>query len=216
MEKIVHTEVSKKFIWALVSNIVLFVSEVFAFVLYFPDLKARTFAYLTQDSNFFTMIISGVFIIYAIVQIKSKKQIPTWVHVLRYMSTCCLLLTFLIVVFVLIPLEGRAIYMMFGGHLFFYHTLCPIVSVLSFILFENERSLSRIHTYCTLVPLMLYSLVMILLNIFCVFDGPYLFLKFYKQAWYISVFWVFAIVFVALILSSCVRILNQQMRKKSI
>lgn len=214
MEKIAHTEVSKKFIWALVSNIVLFVSEVFGFVLHFPHMRIETFAYFTQDSNFFTMIVSGIFIIYTIVKIKSKKEIPTWVHVLRYTSTCCLLLTFLVVIFVLIPLEGRAVYMLFEGHLLFYHTLCPIITVVSFIFFENEGPLSRIHTYLTLVPLMLYSLVMAPLNILRLFDGPYPFLKFYKQAWYTSMFWVVAIILGTFILSACIRISNQQMRKK--
>lgn len=214
MEKIVNKEVSKKFIWALVSNIVLFMLEVFGFILYFSMINVETFAYFTQDSNFFTMIVSGIFIIYAIAKIKSKKEIPMWVHILRYTSTCCLLLTFFVVIFVLIPLEGRAMHMLFEGHLLFYHTLCPMITVLSFIFFENERPLSRIHTYFTLVPLMLYSLVMVPLNICRIFDGPYPFLKFYKQAWYTSIFWILAIILGTFILSACIRILNQQMRKK--
>lgn len=214
MKKIAQTGVSKKFVWALVLNIVLFASEVFAFVLYYPDLQARTFAYFTQNSNFFTMIVSAIYIICAVVQIKSNKIIPTWVHVLRYTSACCLLLTFLVVIFVLIPLEGRAVYMLFGSHLFFYHTFCPIVSVVSFIFFENERPLTRVHTYLTLIPVLLYALVMGPLNLLRLFDGPYPFLKFYKQAWYVSMFWVVALILGTLVLSACIRISNQQLRKK--
>ncbi len=48
-----------------------------------------------------------------------------------------------------------------------------------------------------LIPTGLYALVMVPLNVFRVYDGPYPFLRVHNQPWYMSILWMAAIFLVA-------------------
>ena len=50
-------------------------------------------------------------------------------------------MTFLITAFVLVPMGGGLKKLMFSGNGLYHHTLCPVLSVLSYLLWEPHASI---------------------------------------------------------------------------
>ena len=153
------------------------------------------FEYYTEDSNILAGIGSLLFVIYSI----RNKEIPMWLVMLRYISVCCLVVTFIVVVFVLIPtmsnsyLEGVR-HLLLSGSMLFHHFLCPVISFLSFVLFEKDERLNKKkYIYYPFIPTLIYGFILITLNILRKVIGPYPFLMVYYQPWYMTIIWIFVI-----------------------
>lgn len=93
-------------ILALMLNVLIFALEIIGMILSFIEYGDGSFEYYTQDSNYLATIASAVFIPFAIMALCGKKPMPRWVVSLRHMATACLALTFFVVLFVLIPMDG--------------------------------------------------------------------------------------------------------------
>ena len=154
------------------------------------------FQYYTQDSNYFAMIVAILFLVFAL-RGGHDKPLPDWLILLRYMATCLLSVTFLVVIFILCPpygLNGYRIGLLSGAQTF-EHLLCPVLSFLSLYLFEDAPKL-KYATLFALIPTLLYAVVVIPLNLAKLLHGPYPFLYIYEQPWWQSV--IFAIVIPAI------------------
>jgi hypothetical protein len=139
--------------------------------------------YYTNLSNIFAMIVSILFIIFY----KSKKE---FIKDLRFMATSCLTVTFLVVLLVLSPMYGfNYKLLMFTNVFFLFHTLCPLLSIISYLFFEERSKKLYLGFLFTLI----YGVIVITLNIFRAIEGPYPFLKLYEQSIVVSVFWFIAI-----------------------
>ncbi len=139
--------------------------------------------YYTNLSNIFAMIVSILFIIFY----KSKKE---FIKDLRFMATSCLTVTFLVVLLVLSPMYGfNYKLLMFTNVFFLFHTLCPLLSIISYLFFEERSKKLDLGFLFTLI----YGVIVITLNIFRAIEGPYPFLKLYEQSIVVSVFWFIAI-----------------------
>ena len=174
----------------------------------------QIFEYYTQNSNLLACISSLLFIIFVIAK-KEINNIPFFVMALRYISTCCLELTFIVVVAILAPtmsnnyFEGL-IYLLTNGSMLFHHLLCPIISLISFIFFEGDRRLNKKKTiWLALIPTLIYGFIMMLLNVLKVVEGPYPFLMVYNQKWYMSIIWIIVIFVVDYIISRNILLFNQ-------
>ena len=180
---------------ALVSNLLLIVFGILGFL---SIKETNMFLYYTNDSNFLCLISAFLYVLFLL--IKKDKDLPFFVLVLRYMATAALSLTFLTVVFYL------AIYDALGSNNFintyfnslvlylskdsflYYHLLCPIISFISFTMFEGDRRLNKKKTiYYSLIPTFVYACVLIILNLNGVVSGPYPFLMIDKQEIYVSI-----------------------------
>ncbi|MBE6529640.1 MAG: hypothetical protein E7680_03435 [Ruminococcaceae bacterium] len=64
------------------------------------------FQFYTQNSNYIAMIISILFLIAAF-RVGLNKSLPNWIVLLRYIATCLLSVTFLVIVFLLCPPTDR-------------------------------------------------------------------------------------------------------------
>lgn len=184
-----------KLIIALVLNLSIALMELYGLIVTIKESGLSFIQYYTNDSNLLSMIISFILSVYIIRLLKTNKEIPFIVKLIKYFSVCCLTVTFLVVVFVLCPMYGIESYkfMLFGGTMLFHHFLCPVFAIISFLLFEDNKEFKFKHSLYALIPTIIYALVSMILNILKVMDGPYPFLMVYNQPVYMSIIWFIVI-----------------------
>lgn len=113
---------------------------------------------------------------------------PMWVTVLRYLSTCMLVMTFVVTTCVLIPMGGSAHDLLWSGNGLYHHVLCPIISTLSYVLAESHAAPGWIALPC--VVTLVYGLIMLYLNYARKVDGPYPFFRVHNQSVRATLMWV--------------------------
>ena len=167
---------------ALGSNILLIVLA--SLGLYFSIVDKNAFLYYSDNAGMFALSSS---IIYVIV-ILTKKE-PNFLSLaLRYVSTTCLVLT-LVGTFYVATTTGENYLDSFikGSHLF-NNLLCPIVSFVSFTLFEGDRRLNKKKTiWYALIPTVIYGVIMLVCNVTNTFTGPYSFMMINDNPVYLTV-----------------------------
>lgn len=167
---------------ALGSNILLIVLA--SLGLYFSIVDKNAFLYYSDNAGMFALSSS---IIYVIV-ILTKKE-PNFLSLaLRYVSTTCLVLT-LVGTFYVATTTGENYLDSFikGSHLF-NNLLCPIVSFVSFTLFEGDRRLNKKKTiWYALIPTVIYGIIMLVCNLTNTFTGPYSFMMINDNPVYVTV-----------------------------
>ena len=148
------------------------------------------FIFYTKLSNYFLLAATMAHLYFLL----KKQPVPKTVNRLKYIATCTTTLTFVVAVAVLLPMYKRPYITFLNGANLFQHTLCPILGVAALPLMDPVEKRDSI---LALIPTGLYALVMVPLNYFRVFDGPYPFLRVHNQSWYMSVLWLLAIFLVA-------------------
>ncbi len=111
-----------------------------------------------------------------------------WIAALRYLSTCMLVLTFFVTLFVLIPMGGSPKKLLFSGNGPYHHLLCPVLGTISYIGFEGHCD-SRMVLLPVIVTLV-YGLIMLALNALRKVDGPYPFFRVHHQPVWMTVLWM--------------------------
>ncbi len=183
---------------AFCANALIVILEVIALGLSIAAQGLGRFLFYTQNSNYLTMAISLLFCIYAAKELRGKGKMPGWLYTMRYITVSCLMLTFFVVIFVLMPAMGEnALSMLFEGSMLYQHTLCPSLAVFSFLALEIEDKLPKTDVVKALIPTLVYALIAITLNLCRVIEGPYPFLMVYAQPWYASVLWCIIILGIA-------------------
>lgn len=167
---------------ALGSNILLIVLA--GLGLYFSIVDKNAFLYYSDNAGMFALSSS---IIYVIVVLTKKE--PNFLSLaLRYVSTTCLVLT-LVGTFYVATTTGENYLDSFikGSHLF-NNLLCPIVSFVSFTLFEGDRRLNKKKTiWYALIPTVIYGIIMLVCNVSNTFTGPYSFMMINDNPVYVTV-----------------------------
>lgn len=198
---------------ALIVNAAIVVMEIIGTYLSACRGGIRMFIFYTDDSNILTLITSIVFCIFSVrCLIAEKNEIPLAVKVLRYTSTCCLTVTLVVVLTILIPMSGPdgVQNMLFRNAALFHHLLCPLAAIISFLFLESNPPLKPVHTAYALIPTGIYAVISMSLNIAKVMDGPYPFLHVYEQPVYMTIIWSVVILGGAYILSLLLRIGNKK------
>jgi hypothetical protein len=180
---------------AIVANIVLVAIEILGIRMSLLEDGVIELQYYTEIANIFSLIAAIVYVVSLIIAIFKEKEIPKLVSLLKYMSVISLVLTLIIVLVVLAPFYNNAFNaLLFSGSYLFYHTLAPIVALISFMFIEDHNIKgvkdSLIGTSITI----LYAIVMIILNVTRTIVGPYPFLLVYKNTFGMSVAWFIGIV----------------------
>ena len=162
--------------------------EIVGLILSIQHYKFKVFQFFTEISNYLALIISLIFCLISALSLKKSCQIPKWVHFLRYTATVCLSLTFIVILCVLSPLyPDKFVYWMFTGSGIFHHTLCPLLSIISFVFFENYHQLKKKSIFLSLTPSLIYGIICILLNILEALTGPYPFFYVRELPLYVSI-----------------------------
>lgn len=164
---------SKELKLVYVLNAVIIMMELFGLTLSIIHQKGLCLQYYTIDSNILALISS----ILVLMNYK-KKKIPKYVNILKYISAVVLLITFLVVIFVLAPVENNYQQWLLEGEMLFHHLLCPILAFISFVFVEKKIKLDRKDIKYPVIASLIYSIILIILNYAHVVSGPYSFLRF--------------------------------------
>ena len=163
---------------ALVINLIILICEIY--VLIKVRRKRNIFKYYTFLQNFLTAIASAIFIVYLILNILFSYQITEYIKGMRYVSSCGLITTTIIYVLFLSSNNKN----MLSNEDFvklnpkianvLLHYLCPVLSLLSFIIFEREITLTNlIWSGLAALPSGLYWLVYLILSLTKLWEEPY-------------------------------------------
>ena len=171
------------------ANILIIILEILGLRVSIGDRKWKIFAYYTQISNLITIVSSIVYVF---------AGGPAW---LRYTSACMLTMTFAVTLFILVPFGGGFRRLMLSGNGLYHHTLCPVLSVISYILWEGHSSAWMIPVAITFV----YGIVMMYMNYREWFDGPYPFFRVNHQSRLATIFWIAALTGMITVISLVMR-----------
>ena len=167
---------------ALASNIVLIVLA--GLGLYFSIVDKNAFLYYSDNAGMFALSSS---IIYVIV-VLTKKEPNFLCLALRYVSTACLVLTFVGTFYVATTTGENYLDSFVKGSHLFNNLLCPIVSFVSFTMFEGDRRLNKKKTiWYALIPTVIYGVIMLVCNVSNTFTGPYSFMMINDNPVYVTV-----------------------------
>lgn len=179
---------------AFILNFVILILEIVAVFLSIQRHGIMVFAFYTENSNYFALIVSFIFCVGTLKCLKSGKPLPKWIYSLRFIATVCLTITFIVSVFIIIPFRpSMTMYMLFHGSSLYQHLLCPLISLFSFICFERTQIISKNNIFYALLPTIIYGMTCVILNLFKVMTGPYPFFYFYQIPWYLSSLSVFGV-----------------------
>ena len=179
--------------------------------------KEQMFIFYTEDSNILSAWICAMVAVSQLVCIFTGKELPRWLHTLKYIATCCLTMTFLTVVFVLGPYcadQGGVVFLLTESSMLYHHLLNPLCAFVSFVLLEREPKLPARCVPLALVPTMLYGSVALWANYQRLITGPYPFLLVYQQTTRQTVLWCAAILAMNLLYAWLVWRLGGNCRKK--
>ena len=212
MPTIALSAVHKRQIGSLILNAIIVVLELIGLWLSVHTHGASLFQFYTQDSNLLTLLACAVLTVYTARALKDgSKPVPAWAATLKYTAACCLAVTFVVVLFVLAPMEeGGYGVMLLQGSMLYHHLLCPVLALVSFIFLETDISLCRRPVVLAFIPTLLYAVVAVILNLLSLLDGPYPFLRIREQPAYMSLFWFAVIVGGACLLAWLVLLANRR------
>lgn len=172
-------------------NILVILLEIPGFCRSISERKWGIFAYYTQLSNI-CAILSSLCLVF-------MGDVPFSV-MLRFLASCMLTMTFVITVFVLIPMGAGIKRMMFSGNGLFHHLLCPVLSVFSYVFFETPAAGRRMVLLPVLATLF-YGTFMMALNGLGRYEGPYPFFRVRHQSWKATAGWTALLFMIILMLS---------------
>lgn len=174
-------------------------------------------SYYTVESNLFISLACLLDLGYQAGVLKQKEQ-ASWIKSVKYLATCCMTITFMVVFFILAPAGGMKEYIriFFEGPLKYQHTLCPILAAFSFFVVDAyQNDLKKRMVLCSLIPTILYAIVSTSLNIAKIMYGPYPFLHVYEQSVGQSVCYVVLIIFIAYIIGWFLWKINNLIKKQN-
>lgn len=163
---------------SIILNGIIFLLTLFASVIMFTGLKFMhgvepilettklgMFKFFTVDSNIFIGIISFIFLLYEIRLLKGNiKEIPIKLYIFKLMSTVSVSLTLFVVFFYFVPITNFKVLPMIMNSNLFFHLIIPILSIITFVLFEKTDKLKYRYTFFGLIPSFIYG-VYYLINI---------------------------------------------------
>lgn len=165
-------------------NILIILIEIVGFILCYRELGVNSFVYYTLLSNLYLLIASLLYLF----KNRIKSRI---VDIMKFGSTLSVLITFLVVIFVLGPNKELTYhFLLFEGANFYYHLVCPILGIITFLFFDDVRIFGFRDVLGAFTFTALYSIVIIILNIFKVIVGPYPFLRIYENPIYATLIWI--------------------------
>ena len=152
----------------------------------------RTLRFYTTDSNIMILIASIIMALCAIFCIITKRDIPKVILLIKYYAVCCITMTFVIVMAVLLPgklSKGYGLHILYRGAQIYHHTLCPIISIITYVFFEKKMSFEFKWVKFAIIPTIIYGIVIVILNLKDVVYGPYPFLHIKEQSVAVSILW---------------------------
>ena len=163
---------------SLFLNILIIIFEIIGLIITYKKNGRVGIEYYTEDSNIIALLTSSIFVLFLL----TNKKIPKFLKQLKYISTICLSVTLLVVIFILAPMYNfNYNFLLFKNELLYHHLLCPILSIITFIFFDEIETYNLKENIFSLSFTIIYAIVLIILNIVKIVDGPYPFLQIYNH-----------------------------------
>lgn len=179
----------KKLLAFLFCNLAIALFEAIGLISSFMQVGLNSLMFYTELSNVFLSLTALINIYFALRKLLNKKaSIPKAVWSLFHAAVSATTVTFLVVVFVLSWMVGDLFYVLAHGSMLYTHTLCPILAIISFLVFA-PKIFSKKDSIRALSFTLAYAAVAITLNILRVWHGPYPFLFVYEQPIWASIAW---------------------------
>ena len=151
---------------SLMSNIIIVLLTIFASIIMFTGIKIThgaepilettkigMFKFFTVDSNIFMGIIALLFVIKEI----TNQEITKNMYRLKLMATTAVSLTFVIVFTYLGPISKDGIISLLQNSNIFFHLVIPVLSIITFTLFERTNKLKFKDTLYGIIPTIIYA-----------------------------------------------------------
>ena len=126
------------------------------------DLTPETHNFLwffTVDSNIILAVSAVILVVYeSLILLNKRKDMPRWVIVFKYISTCATTLTLMTVFLYLSPLLGADFWKLFLNTNLFFHLVSPVLGIVSLVLFEEKEKFTWKITFLSLIPMVLYGI----------------------------------------------------------
>ena len=97
--------------------------------------------------------------------------------------------------------------------LVFEHLICPILSVVVFIFFDDISPLTLRDNFIGLNFTFVYTVILVVLNILDIVVGPYPFLRFKSQSIFVSFVWFLLFGFLTYVIALFLRKVKQKVFK---
>lgn len=117
----------------------------------------RALRYFTVQSNLLVGLAALVYALFLVPVLRGKKDgVPVWAQVLLLMASASVGLTFLVVACFFVPvLQAKD---MFAGANFFFHLVVPLLSLVSYVLFDGFARIKTRVVPLGAVPMLLYGI----------------------------------------------------------
>ncbi len=187
---------------SLILNMLIIIFECIGFIVTMFTNNRINFEYYTEDSNILALLASTLYVLF----ILASKKLPKWLSTLKYLATICLTITFVVVLFILIPMYNFDFFgLLFDGSFLYHHMICPILSILSFIIFDDVGNITLKDNILSMIIPAIYGLILIPLNMFDIIIGPYPFLMVKEQNIIVSVIWTIVLFGLSFLIAYVIR-----------
>lgn len=178
---------------------------------------AGNFIFYTQCSNLLGGIACALCLIAEVRSLGSQHpgDVPQAFRWIKYAASCCLLLTFLVVIAVLAPMLESVgqpgYYLMFvDGAKPVTHLIGPLLVAGSYIAFEADTAMTLRQSLIGFVPTLIYAAIAYACNIARVWDGPYPFFQVWNMPIWMSILWFVVLFIVAFALCQVPRLIARR------
>ena len=197
---------------ALILNIAAFVLGSIGIIVRIARNIPDFFLYYTQLSNVVAVISSAMFIAFRNTENAKLRRL---VIAGRYLSACGLTMTFMVVTAIFLPFGTPESAEMLAGHLngILHHFVCPVISVVSYIFFEDGVKTKR----AVLIPFIataIYAFTVYTLNFLRLAPAPYPFFAVYDYPVWELVMWFFGLMALVAGIAFAVRAANLAAAKR--
>ena len=150
------------------------------------------FMFYTELSNIFGGVACALCLVGEVRELRGFGTCPRVFRLIKYAASCCLLMTFFVVVLVLMPTYNAAGYD--GFHVMFCvrelpitHFGGPMLVLISYVLFEADRAMTFRQSMVSLLPTLAYAAVAYPCNIAGIWEGPYPFFLVWQMPVWLSI-----------------------------
>jgi hypothetical protein len=201
---------------ALVANAFIAVMEIGAVAFSLTHRGVATFMFYTVLSNLLGGIACAVCFACGVRAMRRGLPLPRFARWMKYAASCCLLMTFFVVLLVLAPTYCAAgmdgYYLMFCvRELPVTHLLGPLLVFGSYVLLDADRAMTLRQSLVGFIPTLAYAAVAYPCNIARVWEGPYPFFFVWNMPVWQSVAWFFALCAMAICLCQIPRLVGNKL-----
>lgn len=175
---------------SIILNMILVFMGMIGFIETIKLLGKFDIKYYTQQSNLIAIFVELLYLYF----ITIEERVPKWLKLLKYIAVLSLIITFTVVLLILVPMfDFNYKLYMFTGSMLYYHTLCPLLALISFVFFE-DYSFEKKDIIVGMTYTLAYAIVALILNGIGKLVGPYPFLEIRNNPWYASIIWFIVII----------------------